>query len=81
MRDVKTVSDLRSVLAEEITRLKTHKSTPKETNAVVHTVGTILSSVRLEMEYLKLMGLRLEIGFMGKKGSALKAPTKARRND
>ena len=67
--ELKTVTDIRSVLSEEIVKLRNGDTTAVNVNAIVNATGKILSSVKLEMEYNKLVGKMPEIPFIrtGKK--------------
>lgn len=60
----KTINDLRLILSEEIANLRSGKSSPAVVNAVTNATGKILSSVKLEMEYLKLLGAKPNIPFI-----------------
>lgn len=53
---LKTVTDLREILADEIKKLRAGETTPANVNAVTNASGKILSSVKLEIEYSKLLG-------------------------
>jgi len=61
-----TVSDMRSILADEVDRLRKggQQTTPGTVNAIVNACGKILSSIKLEMEYNKMLGLTPNIGFI-----------------
>jgi hypothetical protein len=45
---------LRAILWEEIENLRSNKTTPMHAYAVSHSVGKILTSIKLEMDYAKL---------------------------
>lgn len=62
---LKTVHDIRTVLAEEIVKLRNGSTTPANVNAIVNASGKILGTVKLEMEYNKLLGKIPEIPFIG----------------
>lgn len=51
------VSELRATLTEQITLLKTGKAEPKNVNAIVNAAGKVLSTIRLEMEYARMIGI------------------------
>lgn len=67
---MKTMNQLREMLAEEIDNLRSKKSTPGELNALVNAAGKILLSIKLELEYAKLKGGKPTL-------KALDAPTLA----
>ena len=62
--ELKTVTDVRRVLTEEIEKLRKGDSTAASVNAVVNAVGKILSSVKLEIEYNKIIGKTPDIPFI-----------------
>lgn len=64
MDGIKTVNDLRAILVEEISNLKAGKTTAANVNAVTNATGKILSTVKLEMEYAKLIGKTPNIDFI-----------------
>lgn len=63
MKKIDIIS-LREILAEEITKLRNGETTPANVNAVTNATGKILSTVKLEMEYHKLLGKTPEIEFI-----------------
>jgi len=67
--ELKTVNDMRSILTEEILRLRAGTTTAANVNAIVNATGKILSTVKLEIEYNKLLGQMPDISFIetGKK--------------
>lgn len=50
------LNDLRAILSDEIVKIRAGESTPATVNAVTNASGKILSTVKLEMEYFKLIG-------------------------
>jgi hypothetical protein len=62
--DLTNVIDLRKVLCEEIKRLRSGETTPSALNAIVNASGKIISSVKLELEYNKAVGLSPDIKFI-----------------
>ncbi len=50
------VEDLRDMLAGQMLLLKRGKSDPKLVNAMVNAAGKVLASVRLELDYAKMIG-------------------------
>jgi len=69
LTELKTVTDMRNILAEEIQRLRKGESSAANVNAIVNATGKILSSVKLELEYNRLLGTLPDIPFIrpGKK--------------
>lgn len=63
-KDLKTITDMRNILAEEIMALRKGETTAANVNAVVNASGKLLSSVKLEMEYNRLLGTVPEIAFV-----------------
>lgn len=51
-----TLNELRSVLSDEIRKVRSGATTPANVNAVSNATGKILSTVKLEMEYYRLQG-------------------------
>lgn len=64
MRELKTIDDLRSILSDEISKLQRGETSAANVNAITNASGKILSSVKLEIEYNKLLGKVPEIGFI-----------------
>lgn len=60
--------ELRVVLLDEINKIRNGETTPDNVNAISRATGKILSSVRLELEYNKILGIRPDIDFIHKKG-------------
>jgi len=58
------INTLREILAEEIDKLRKGKTTPANVNAVTNATGKILSTVKLEIEYSKLLGKTPRIDFI-----------------
>lgn len=58
------IADIRQALSEGIRSLRDGKATPASINALSNATGKILSSVRLEMEYHKLIGTTPDIDVM-----------------
>ena len=72
--ELKTVNDVRRILAEEIQKLRAGDSTAANVNAIVNATGKILSSIKLEIEYNKVIGKTPDIPFIpaGRKQLAAK---------
>jgi len=60
----KSLDDLRKILSEEIDKVRDGKTSAANVNAVTNATGKILSSIKLEMEYYKLLGKVPEIDFV-----------------
>jgi hypothetical protein len=58
------INNLRGILAEEIGKLRNGETTPANVNAITNATGKILSTVKLEMEYHKLLGKTPDIDFI-----------------
>jgi len=72
--ELKTVTDIRDMLTEEITRLRNGDTTPAAVNAIVNATGKVLSTVKMEIDYNKLVGRMPEIPFI--KSGQKSLPTK-----
>jgi hypothetical protein len=51
-----SLSDLRSILSEQIEKIRTGQATAASVNAISNASGKILSSIKLELEYHKMIG-------------------------
>lgn len=56
--DLTNVVELRNVLCEEISKIRKGETTPANLNAIVNASGKIISSVKLELEYNKAVGIK-----------------------
>ncbi len=65
-----SLNDLRAILSDEITKIRNGRSTPATVNAVSNATGKILSSVKLEIEYHKLIGKTPTIPMLAGEGEA-----------
>lgn len=63
-QDAMNINDLRAILAEEIQKLRNEETTPAAVNAVTNATGKILTTVKMEMEYAKLIGVTPQIEFI-----------------
>ncbi len=50
-----TLAALRTILFDEIDKLREGKTTPQNVNAISNSTGKILSSIRVEMDYCKMV--------------------------
>lgn len=62
--NIKTVNDLRVILAEEISKIRAGTTTAANVNAITNATGKILSTVKMEIEYNKLLGKTPHIPFI-----------------
>jgi hypothetical protein len=51
-----TLNELRGILSDEIYKIRAGKGTAASVNAISNASGKILSSIKLELEYYKLIG-------------------------
>lgn len=58
------IDDIRRILGEEIEKLRNGDTTAANVNAVTNATGKILSTIKLEMEYCKLVGKTPTIDFI-----------------
>ncbi len=56
MADGMTLNEIRAVLADEIKKIRDGNTTAANVNAISNATGKILSTVKIEMEYAKLLG-------------------------
>ena len=61
---INNVEELRSFLAGELERVSGGETTPAAANASANLAGKILSSVKMELEYNKMVGATPQIGFL-----------------
>ena len=71
----KTLNDLRQILSEEIDKIREGKTSAANVNAITNATGKILSSVKLEMEYVKLLGKVPRLDFIGELESGEGTPS------
>ena len=61
-----SLDDIRQLLSDGIRDLRSGTSSPANINALSNATGKILSSVKLEMEYYRLIGKTPKIGMIDK---------------
>ena len=61
---IKKLNELREILSDEIQKIRENKTTPANVNAITNATGKILTSIKLEIEYAKLLGKKPEIELM-----------------
>ena len=59
------LEELRSVLSDNIRSVQKSELTPASANAVTTAVGTFLRSVKLEMDYYRMIGKTPDIPLLG----------------
>ena len=64
MEAITTVNDLRKILAEEIGKDRSGDTTAANVNAIVNASGKILTTIKMEIDYAKLSGKPLTIGWL-----------------
>lgn len=67
------LTDIREVLSSTVRELKTGIERPQTANATTSAVSTLLRSVKLEMEYMRLTGREPNIDIMEPNGERRKA--------
>lgn len=65
---------LRAMLAEQMTNLRAGSADPKQVNAMVNAAGKIISSVKLELEYARMIGVTPVIPFISQRDKGALAP-------
>ncbi len=63
---INTVEELRNFMSEELERLRNKESTPASANAAANIAGKVMSSVKMELEYNKMVGASPSIPFLSK---------------
>lgn len=53
---MKSMSDIRELLAEQMDALKQEKTTAATVNAMCNATGKFLATIKLEMEFARLVG-------------------------
>jgi hypothetical protein len=68
-RDEKMTSmnDIRAILSDEVSKIRNGDTTASNVNAIVNATGKILSTIKLEIEYNRLLGKTPNISFMESK--------------
>lgn len=64
MEAITTVNDLRKILAEEISKVRSGDTTAANVNAIVNASGKILTTIKMEIDYAKLSGKPLAINWL-----------------
>lgn len=61
---MQNMNDLRAFLSEELQNLREKKISPSEANASANLTGKIISTVKLELEYAKLVNRKPTMEFV-----------------
>ncbi len=69
---ITNVYELRDFMSEELHRLRSGNSTPSMTNASANLCGKIMQSVKMELEYNKMVGATPNISFLKKTDQEIK---------
>jgi len=69
VQEVKTINDLRSILLEEIENLRSGKTSPAAINAITNATGKVISTLKLEMDYAKMTGIKPNVLMLGGESS------------
>lgn len=60
---MKSMTDIRELLSEQMDALKKQETTPGSVNAVCNATGKFLSTIKLEMEFARMIGKTPEGAF------------------
>jgi hypothetical protein len=63
---MKHVDDMRIMMSEEIAKIREGNSTPANINAIVNATGKYLQTIKMEIEYNKLLGKIPKIEFFAR---------------
>jgi hypothetical protein len=63
---IKNTEELREFLSNEMSRLGSGETTPASVNAMANLAGKMLQSVKLEIDYNRIVGATPNIEFLGK---------------
>lgn len=61
---ISNVEELRAFLSSELERVSGGETTPAAANASVNLAGKILGSIKMELEYNKMVGAHPQIAFL-----------------
>ena len=64
----KTMEDYREILSEEIDLLRDKKVTPLRVKTITNSVGKFIQSIKVDIEYQKLIGLKEELPYFQYEG-------------
>lgn len=69
---------LKTTLSEQIQKLHSNQGDPKIANAISNAAGKIIATIRLELEYCKMVGAKPAISFV-KTAGALPVPKEKKK--
>lgn len=69
---IKTMGDLRDHLAENLMRISNGEMTPAAANASANIAGKITQTIKLELDYNKMVGSTPNIGFLNSLDNKIK---------
>jgi hypothetical protein len=72
---ITNVDELREFLSKEMEKVSSGESTPANANAQANLAGKIIQSVKIELDYNKMVGANPSIKFLGEKLGRHKALT------
>lgn len=64
MSKLENMNDLRNFIADEMRKASEKDSTPAAANAVANLAGKLISTIKIEMEYNKMLGTTPNIPFV-----------------
>lgn len=70
---------LRGMLAEQMDKLRAGNADVKNVNAMVNAAGKVIASVRLELDYAKMIGITPSVPFMLQNKIPKKSPRRIGR--
>ena len=73
---IKTMNEVRELLSEQLDKVRNKTITPTVANAFSNTVGKLLSTYKLEMEVMRLVGRQPSAEFFRLLGSGAVMNTK-----
>lgn len=68
-----TMDEIRTLMSEEIYKIREQTTTAANVNAISNAVGKILNTVKLEMEYYRLIGKTPNIPLLLRPGDSVEA--------
>lgn len=72
MSEISNINDLRGFLAEELSKVASGERTPASANAAANIAGKIISSIKMELEYNKMLGATPHIDFIKSRKDEIK---------
>lgn len=62
---MQNISELRAYLANQLSMVAKKEMSPAHANAAANLAGKVLSTVKMEMDYCRLVGAKARIDFLG----------------